>query len=159
MKRSYPPLLSKSSKVLILGTMPSVESLAKKQFYAHPRNALWRILFDVFGAEFSEDYDRRKQLVRDNNIILYDVLESCEREGSLDSNIKNYRPNDVNGLIRKYPTIKRVLFNGKAAEKFYYEFFDPVAGVEYLSMPSTSPAYASKTYEQKMLQWKKVLNN
>ncbi len=154
--KSFPALSAAAPRVLILGTAPSVQSLAKEQFYAHPHNVLWRILFEIFAAPFSTDYEARKQLIYNNNIALYDTVMECTRAGSLDSKIKDMRPNDINAFLAAHNTIKKVFFNGKSAERFYKKHFRIIDGINYFVLPSTSPAYAVKTYRQKLALWQKA---
>ena len=156
--KSFPPLTSAKPRVLILGTAPSVKSLEKKQFYGHPKNALWPILFDIFKTPFTTDYKLRKKLVKQNNIALYDTVKLCQRRGSLDSNIKDMRPNDINAFLTAHPTVKFVFFNGRSAQKFYEKHWQKLPGVTYFSLPSTSPAYAFKTYAQKLKLWREAFN-
>lgn len=157
--KSFPPVLSVWPRTLILGSAPGIESLAHNQYYAHPRNAFWPILFDSLGRPFSAEFKDKLELIFNNNLALWDVLKTCSREGSLDSNITHMRPNNVNALIDMHTKLRAVLFNGKAAEKFYYKFFKPVEGVTYISLPSTSPANASVTYANKLILWRAALKN
>ncbi|MCL2888270.1 MAG: DNA-deoxyinosine glycosylase [Elusimicrobia bacterium] len=154
--KSFAPICAPKARALVLGTSPSVESLRVRQSYAHPRNAFWPIMFKIFGAEFSTDWDTRKNLLMSNGICLWDIACSCIRPGSLDSDMRGVVPNDINSFLSGLPEIKTVFFNGKTAEKFYDVFFERLETVNYMPMPSTSPAYASKNFEEKFLLWSKA---
>ncbi|MGP1489410.1 MAG: DNA-deoxyinosine glycosylase, partial [Peptoanaerobacter stomatis] len=115
-KYSFPPLIDHSSKILILGSLPGEESLKQVQYYAHPRNAFWKIMFTIFNEVYNEDYSIRCKLLLKNHIALWDMVHSGYREGSLDSDIKNEVPNDIDGLLKEYQAISKILLNGKKAE-------------------------------------------
>jgi hypoxanthine-DNA glycosylase len=155
------PIVSEHSNVLILGTMPGVASLLRQQYYGHPRNAFWPIMGALFGMEPGLCYIERKEALISNGIAVWDVLQSCKRLGSSDSNIKpaSIRINDFMSFFAKYNNIKQVFFNGKMAEKVYQQRILPVLNhrfsyLEYHCLPSTSPAYASLKLEQKIEAWK-----
>ena len=107
---SFEPIINEKSSILILGSMPGLESLRKGEYYGYPRNAFWRIMFSLLGEMPTEDYSAKKRMLLARGIALWDVIGSCEREGSLDSAIKNIRPNYFAGLYKKYPNIKHVFF-------------------------------------------------
>lgn len=155
---SFPPIINKKSKVLILGTMPGIKSLEEAQYYAHPRNAFWKIMFRLFNKNFSEDYEIRKNLILENHLALWDTLKLCFREGSLDSNIKNEEANNIHELLLKYPNIRHIIFNGKSAEKFYNRYFTQKEQISYRSLSSTSPANARKQLNEKLTEWSIVLD-
>ncbi|MCF6241749.1 MAG: DNA-deoxyinosine glycosylase [Bacteroidales bacterium] len=155
---SFEPIINKNSKVLILGTMPGIKSLAENQYYAHPRNAFWKIMFQLFDTDFSENYEIRKKLILDNHLALWDTLKLCFREGSLDSNIKNEEANDIHELLKKHPKIHSIIFNGKNAEKFYKRYFKKKKQISYYCLSSTSPANARKQLDEKLVEWSVVLD-
>ena len=154
---AFAPVAPPHARVLILGSIPSVESLNQGFYYAHPRNAFWRILPEVFGEPAPRRIPEKIMLLGKHGLALWDVLESCEREGSLDSAIRSPRPNDFGGLFRRCPSIRRVLFNGATAESLFMkcgkEWLD---GRESARMPSTSPAY-TLSYERKLARWRQAL--
>jgi len=154
MLKSFPPVIDKSSRVLILGSMPGAESLLQNRYYANSRNHFWKIIYAVFDSEPDISYKKRKEFILSKRIALWDVIESCYREGSLDSNIRDERPNDLTSLFRNYPGIKHVLFNGsKSYDSFRRHIgFDKSAGFTYMKMPSTSPAHAIR-FEEKLRAW------
>ena len=157
-KNILPPVVDKDTRVLIVGSMPGVQSLEKQQYYGHPRNHFWRIIGSITNQEVPESYEKRLQLVRQYRIGLWDVIQSCERMGSLDSKIKNEIPNDFKQLFTRFPQIEAVLFNGtKAYDVFQKKIgFELLEGREYYKMPSTSPVPGRniKTFEQRVEIWR-----
>ncbi|NUY79824.1 DNA-deoxyinosine glycosylase [Flavobacterium sp. MAH-1] len=150
---SFPALADANSKILVLGTMPGVQSLQKQQYYAHPQNAFWKILFSLFDElPVPSEFELRKKLLIENGIALWDVLESCHREGSLDSNIKNGIPNKIRELLAAYPNIKAVVFNGKESHRLFVKTFGDSISLPQIVMPSTSPANTMK-FETKLESW------
>lgn len=159
----FAPIVSSDANVLILGTMPSEASLSRQQYYGHPRNAFWPIMSVLFASNPGLCYQRRKEMLMENGIALWDVLKSCNRLGSLDSKIKlaTIRTNDLASFFNEYKGIKRVFFNGRMAEKLYQKRILPTLNhrfcyLDYQCLPSTSPAYASLNFEQKIEAWKVI---
>ena len=153
----YAPVADENSRVLILGTVPSVESLRTGFYYAHPRNAFWHILADVFGGPLPETVAEKKALVLANRLALWDVVRACTRKGSLDSAIRDAEANDFPSFFRRYPGIKRVLFNGAAAQRLFMRLCPgALAGRASARLPSTSPAY-TLSYGQKRELWRQEL--
>ena len=159
----FDPIVSGNASVLILGSMPSEASLLRQQYYGHPRNTFWPIMSALFGSDNGLCYQRRKEMLMKNGIALWDVLQSCNRMGSLDSNIKleTITTNDFAGFFSEYKGIKRVFFNGRMAEKLYQKRILPdlnhrFSYLEYQCLPSTSPANASLKFEQKIEAWKVI---
>ena len=159
----FAPIVSGNASVLILGTMPSEASLLRQQYYGHPRNAFWPIMSELFGSDPELCYQRRKEVLIENGVAVWDVLQSCNRLGSSDSSIKlaTIRTNDFAGFFTEYKYIKRVFFNGGMAEKLYQKRVLPTLNhrftyLEYQRLPSTSPANASLKFEQKIEAWKVI---
>ena len=148
-------MFAPQARVLIVGTMPSVKSLADAQYYAHPRNAFWPILFDVFGEAYTTDYEKKKALIRDHGLALWDAAAICMREGSLDSRMKEIVCNDFDGLYRACPGIHTVLCNGGTAHSLFIRA-GAAGGRRICRMPSTSPAY-TMPFEEKKRIWKETL--
>ena len=149
-------MFTPEARVMIVGSMPSVKSLADAQYYAHPRNAFWPILFDVFGAAPTGDYEAKKALIRGNALALWDAAQSCEREGSLDSAMRDVAYNDFASLYARCPHIHTVLCNGGTAHALFVK--SGFAGDRrVIRMPSTSPAY-TMPYARKLQIWKETLN-
>ena len=153
---SFIPIADFQSKVLILGTMPGKESLRMSSYYAHPQNAFWKIAFTLLNAPFSTDIIQRKELLLKNRIALWDVLESCTRSSSLDTDIKMERPNDLNEFLFSHPNISHIFFNGKGAAGYFRKYFPDVT-LDKQVMPSTSPAHAIK-WESKLEAWRAIIN-
>ena len=161
--RSFPPIEDARARVLVLGSMPGGASLAAGKYYAHPRNLFWPIMLDLLGAEPGLPYAGRTRLLNANGIALWDVLESCVREGSLDTAIEDDTivPNDFESFYRKHPKVERVFFNGAKAEAAYkrhvHASMEGVGGPRaYFRLPSTSPAHASRSFAQKLEAWRVV---
>ena len=162
--RSFPPIENARARVLILGSMPGGASLAAGQYYAHPQNLFWRIIGDLLGVKPGLSYAARTRLLKAKGIALWDVLESCVREGSLDSAIEetSIAVNDFTSFYGAHPRMERVFFNGAKAQAAYRRYVIPALGadgpiVEYLRLPSTSPAHAALSFEKKRDAWKAVL--
>lgn len=159
----FAPIASQSAKILILGSMPSSTSLTKQQYYGHPRNAFWPIMLALLNLPVGFDkssYSERKQLLLQNDIAVWDVLQSCFREGSLDTAIKmdSIKLNDFYRFFKLHPTIKTVCFNGTKAETLYNKYVladikTSFQYIKYIKLPSTSPAYAAMSIQQKMTIW------
>ena len=153
----YAPVADANSRLLVLGTMPSVESLRAGFYYAHPRNAFWHILADVVGAPLPQTTAEKQALALENGVALWDVLRACTRRGSLDSAIRNAEANDFAAFFRDHARIERVLFNGAAAQRLFLRLCPgALAGRASARLPSTSPAY-TLSYEQKRELWRKEL--
>jgi len=150
------PIVSKKSKVLILGSLPGKESLRLGQYYAHPRNAFWPIMGVLFGAGPSFSYRKRVTLLRSTGIALWDSLRACERIGSLDSSIKDETANDFPRFFDMYPKITHIVFNGAKAEQVFRLYVLPALIEETFilaRLPSTSPAHARMPLNAKVQKW------
>jgi len=151
----FPPVLDAAVRILILGSFPGVASLAAQQYYAHPRNQFWRLLSAVLGDDLlALPYAQRLQRLLAHRIGLWDVIDVCEREGSLDAAIRRAQPNDFARLRHECPQLQRVCFNGKTSGKYAPQF--AAAGFDTLVLPSSSPANAQLSFEQKLTEWKRV---
>lgn len=151
--QSFPYFIDSKTEILILGTMPGAQSLAKQEYYANPRNHFWKIIFTLFGGlPIPENFEEKIKNLQSNKIGLWDVLENCERKGSLDIHIKNQKENDFVALLEKYPAITKIVFNGKQSHAFFYKRFGQIKGITYYVMPSTSPAN-TMTFENKLKIW------
>lgn len=138
---------------IVLGSFPSEASLAAGQYYAHPRNQFWRLLGELFGEPLHEaPYERRLERLLVHRVGLWDVLDACDREGSLDSAITNPRANAFARLERLAPQLVDIAFNGGTAGRFAPVF--AAAGYATTVLPSSSPAHAGRTYEQKLALWR-----
>lgn len=155
---SFPPIVDARSRLLVLGSMPGAMSLEKREYYGHPLNAFWKIMFSIFNQEIADEYNEKIAFLKMHSIALWDVLESCERTGSADAAIRNPKPNDIRGLLCGYPAIQRVLFNGKSVEKLFKKYigYNDLPGVAFRVLPSTSPAHAVR-FEDKYTAWERVM--
>lgn len=150
---SFPPIVDNSSKILILGSVPGVKSLQMQQYYAHPQNKFWKLLFHLVKTEFSSDYTTRLQLLKKHHIALWDVIESCERKGSKDTDIKSEIDNDIQELINSHPNIKIIFCNGQKSYKNLLKVVGKNFIIPIVVLPSTSPLHTIK-FEEKLEQWK-----
>jgi TDG/mug DNA glycosylase family protein len=150
-----PPVLDAETRVLILGSFPGEASLQAQQYYAHPRNQFWRLLSEVVNEDlYGLPYEERLTRLRAHRIGLWDVIDACEREGSLDSAIRKAQHNDFDSLKHQCPQLKRVCFNGKTSGKFAPRFAE--AGFETLVLPSSSPANMQLNFAQKLAVWRGI---
>ena len=154
---SFLPIVDEHSRLLILGSMPSVQSLARNEYYGNRQNYFWPMLFEVLGEPYSEDYTLKQQLILRHHLALWDVLAGCEREGSLDSKITKEVPNDFAAFFAQYPAVEYIFFNGgKAAQSFKKHFPELYRQKKCYQMPSTSPAHTMKR-EEKRRHWQMML--
>lgn len=160
--RSFPPVATTGARLLILGSMPGEASLHAGQYYAHQRNAFWRIMGDLLGAGLELPYPERLERLKAAGIALWDVIAACERSGSLDADIVNasVKANDFGWLFATYPSIERIYFNGAAAETNFRRHVLPGLGgrpLRLLRLPSTSPAHAARGYPEKLAAWSVIV--
>ena len=160
--QSFAPVADRHAEVLILGSMPGRDSLAAGQYYAHPRNLFWKIMAAMLGFEPQTPYRGRLKALRDARIALWDVIHSCKREGSLDSDIEpgSLRPNEFAPFFDAHSRIRQVFFNGGKAKDTYDRFVLPTVsslGLAYTRLPSTSPAHAALSFEKKLAAWRAVV--
>lgn len=155
-RKALQPLIDSSTFILIMGTMAGERSIAKQEYYANRGNLFWKIMFSIFEEEFSPSYEDRKALIKKYNIGLWNVLQSCKREGSSDAKITEETLNDFESLHKQYPNIKYVFFESKAAARYFEKHAAPKKGITYLTLPSTSGLNAGLTKEEKVHQWKVV---
>ena len=147
-----------SSSILILGSMPSISSLSINQYYGHPRNCFWTIISKLLNAPTELSYEKRKKLLLDKKIALWDVLSSCHRKGSLDSNIdiNSIEFNDFNLFFSQYKNINHIFFNGQKSKQLFNKHVFPIMKnqkLQYHTLPSTSPAMAQLKFEEKYIKW------
>ena len=152
-KRSFPPVVDARSRVLVLGTLPGEESLRRQQYYAHPRNLFWRIIFALFHATPPPNYAERLAFIAAHRIALWDVCEIGERERSADTTIRMEEPNAIDRLLDDHPMIRAVAFNGTTAQRLYHRHFPRRDEIAYLALPSTSPAHATIDFAGKLERW------
>lgn len=149
---SFPPFYSADSKILILGSFPSVKSREEGFYYGHPQNRFWKMLAAVYGEEVPNGIEEKKTLLSKHNIALYDVIFSCDIIGSSDSSIKNAVPAEIDDIIGR-SAVSKIILNGKTAEKFFRRYQSSEL-LEMLSvMPSTSPANAAFSLQKLVGVW------
>jgi TDG/mug DNA glycosylase family protein len=159
---SFPPVEESDARVLVLGSMPSVMSLRKRQYYAHPRNAFWKIMGELVGAGPDLEYESRCETLKSCGIALWDVLKCCTRAGSLDSRIDDstMETNDLLSFFRVHPRLEHIYFNGAKAEQIYCQKIEPLmsyGNLHYERLPSTSPANAAATFADKLRAWQVIV--
>lgn len=162
--RSFPPIADGRSEILILGSMPGQASLAAAQYYAHPHNAFWKIMAALLGFDLSISYQDRIRALLFHRIAVWDVLQSCSRQGSLDASIERDTevPNDFTAFFRAHPNVARVFFNGAKAEMTYRRDVLKQADLpplSYTRLPSTSPAHAGRSFHDKLEAWRVILQD
>jgi len=157
---SFAPIETPDAVILILGSVPGLPSLDAQQYYAHPRNAFWPLIAQILDVPLPQDYKSKINLVKGHKIALWDVLHHCQRSGSLDNKIKNtdIKANDFETFFQNHPKIQSVYFNGAKAEAEFTKRVTPFlsekyAKIRYLRLPSTSPAMAQMTREEKYQKW------
>lgn len=155
-KHNLDPFYNNTSKILILGSFPSIKSREVGFYYSHPQNRFWKVLASVFKEEVPVNIDDKKKLLIKNNIALFDVCATCDIKASSDASIRNVVPNDLDEIF-KVSNIKVIAFDGKTAYNLYQKYFKDKYDVDLVCLPSTSPANA--TWNTKMLiNEYKVLN-
>ena len=152
---NIPPLYDKSSRVLILGSFPSVKSREAAFFYAHPQNRFWPTLAAVLDEATPKTVEDKRSLVLRHGIALWDVIASCEITGSADSSIKNVVANDLSPILTA-ADIRQIFVNGKTAEKYYRKYTEAATGRAAVCLPSTSPANAAWSMERLIAAWRSV---
>ncbi|HBL66184.1 MAG TPA: DNA-deoxyinosine glycosylase [Achromobacter sp.] len=162
--RGFAPVAAPDARVLVLGSMPGVASLRQARYYGHPRNAFWPIAAQVLGFDAALEYPQRLQALRAAGVALWDVLDACERPGSLDADIRHDTlvPNDFAAFFNAHPAVARVCFNGAKAGALYRRYVLPTLppqarALDYVDLPSTSPAHAAASFDMKLAAWRAAL--
>lgn len=158
----FPAVARADARILVLGSLPGARSIAEQQYYAHPQNAFWPIMRELFGIE--GDYASRCRQLLENRVALWDVLQSSVRPGSMDADIEldSAIPNDFRGFLAEHGDVRLIVFNGKKAEQLFARFTraEGIADdVTQLGLPSTSPAYASLRFSGKLAAWRTALTS
>jgi len=156
----FPPVAQADARVLVLGSLPGQKSIAEQQYYAHPQNAFWPIMRELFGID--GDYRSRREGLTTRRIALWDVLASSVRPGSMDADIRLHsaQANDFKSFFEVHTQIRLVAFNGKKAEQLFARFVDPAVLADTVvtaGLPSTSPAYAAMPFSGKLSAWREAL--
>ena len=149
------PVFDESSKILILGSFPSVKSREANFFYGHPQNRFWKVLASVFGEEIPMTVEEKREFLLRNHVAVWDVIHACDIVGSSDSSIKNVVANDLS-VILDVAKIEQIFVNGKTAEQYYKKYIEKEIGRKAICLPSTSPANAAWKVERLVDVWKQV---
>lgn len=149
---TFEPIFDSKSRILILGTFPSVKSRENNFYYGHPQNRFWSVLAEILGMETPKSIPQKRQMLLENNIAIWDVVGSCDISNSADMSIKNVVPNDI-GIILEKADIKAIYANGKTAEKLYNKYLLEKTGKIIIPLPSTSPANAAFSKERLVKAW------
>lgn len=149
----FEALYNENSKVLILGSFPSVKSREVSFFYGHPRNRFWKVIPALFGEEEPVTIEKKKELILRRNLALWDSIHSCEITGSSDSSVKNVVPNDISKIIGN-SKVSKVFCNGALSHKMYMKYIFPDTKIEAVKLPSTSPANAAYSLDKLIDEWK-----
>ncbi len=150
------PIYNENSKILILGSFPSVKSREEGFFYGHPRNRFWRVLASIFATDLPVTIEEKKNFLYNNRVAVWDVIGSCDITGSSDSSIRNVVPNDL-GRILEQADVQQICVNGKTAKQLYDKYIYPQIKREAICLPSTSPANAAWSLERLIEEWGKNL--
>jgi len=150
------PVYDSRSRILILGSFPSVKSREAMFFYGHPQNRFWKVTAAVFDDSVPQTIEEKREFLLENHIAVWDVIASCEIEGSSDSTIRNVTPNDLSRILDAAP-VEQIFVNGKTALKYYEKYLRPVTGREAICLPSTSPANAAWNLEKLTEAWRIIL--
>ncbi|NHN32025.1 DNA-deoxyinosine glycosylase [Paenibacillus sp. S3N08] len=162
--QGFPPVINELCRTLILGSMPGARSLSEQQYYGNPRNHFWRLLYAVYAPGATQDiqYGDKLDFTLRHGVGLWDVLAGCERQGSLDADIRNPEVNDFSELLTRYPVVERIFFNGQAAWQLYQKQVQPKllkqgigSEIRYGTLPSSSPARAMP-FEAKLEAWRLI---
>ncbi|MBQ8982539.1 MAG: DNA-deoxyinosine glycosylase [Lachnospiraceae bacterium] len=152
-----PPLYNEDSRVLILGSFPSVKSREAQFFYGHPQNRFWKVVSGILGEELPTTVPEKKAMLFAHKIALWDVIQSCDITGSSDSSIRNVVPNDLREIL-DHSQVERIFVNGKIAEKYYIRYTEPVLGRKAICLLSTSPANAAWSIDRLMEEWGQIID-
>ena len=152
---TIPPVFNADSKVLILGSFPSVKSREAAFYYGHPQNRFWRVLSGVLSAPLPTSTEEKKAMLLRHHIALWDVIAACEINGSADSSIKNAQPNDLS-LIFSAADIRAVFTNGKTADRLFDRYFQKSVSLPKVCLPSTSPANARYSFDDLAAEWNAI---
>lgn len=155
-----PPLSHSGARVLLLGSMPGTASLTLQQYYAHPRNLFWPIMANLAGFNADLPYTEKTQALINSGVALWDVIGSCQRSGSLDSAIRDEQVNDFAGFFRCHPELAAIGFNGAKAWQSFKRHVLPLQivpqHISLITLPSTSPAHAAMSFDDKLAQWQQL---
>jgi len=153
---TFQPIFNKESKILILGSFPSVKSRENNFYYGHPQNRFWKVLAGVLGKEVPKTIEEKKAFLLEHHIAVWDVIESCTIIGSSDSSIKDVVVNDFS-MVLENSAIERIYVNGGKAYELYHKYAEKQTGIQAIKLPSTSPANAAWSLDRLCNEWKKII--
>lgn len=149
------PFYQENSKILILGSFPSVKSREQMFFYGHSQNRFWKVISFIFGEKTPNSIDEKKNLLKNNGIALWDVIHSCEISGSSDSSIKDVVPNDISKILEN-SSVEKIFVNGKTAKAYYDKYIKNITKCDAICLPSTSPANAAWSIDKLIEDWSQI---
>ena len=152
----FGPLYDKNSRVLILGSLPSVKSREQNFFYGHPQNRFWPLIAKLCGEKVPQTIDEKKKLILKHHLALWDTIYSCDIIGSSDSSIRNAEPTDLKQII-EHSKVDRIFCNGGTSGKYFHKYQEKILGINAVTLPSTSPANAAWSLERLAEAWKVIL--
>lgn len=155
LKHPFQPLVFKDSKILILGSFPSIDSFENSFYYAHPRNQFWKLLSDVTAYPIN-NRDQKIWLLKVSKIALWDMVKKCTRDSSLDSSLEDIEVNDLAEFLEEHPSIEKIAFTGRLAERLFKIHFDYLE-IETVYLPSPSSAYAKMSFKEKLKKYRELL--
>lgn len=154
----FVPIYNQDSRILILGSLPSVKSREQNFYYGHPRNRFWRLLAEILECPVPADPAEKTELLLSHHIALWDVIESCTIQGSSDASIRDVKPNDLQPLLQT-AQIAQIFCNGATAARYYKKYQYPQTGIQAVMLPSTSPANAAWSFERLLDTWKPAIHS
>lgn len=155
LRHPFPAVYAPDSRILILGSFPSVKSREQRFFYGHPQNRFWRVLAALLGTDVPQTVEQKRAFLLEHRIALWDVIASCEIAGSSDASIRNAVPNDLSPILET-ASIRQVFTNGGTAHRLYRKYIYPLTGREDIVLPSTSPANAARSLDALVDAWEIV---
>lgn len=157
-KHEFEPVYDKNSRILILGSFPSVKSREQQFYYGHPQNRFWKVIATLTGTPIPETIDEKKKMLLENGIAIWDVIAECEIIGSSDSSIRNVVATDLRQIL-DCAQIQQIYANGNTAKKLFDKYQKPICGWEIKGLPSTSPANAAFSLETLIERWSCIVNS
>ena len=155
-KHTFEPVYNGESKILVLGSLPSVKSREEGFYYGHPRNRFWSVLSGILKCPVPQTVEEKKQMLLGHQVAIYDVILECDIIGSSDSSIRDVVPADIGGILEN-SKVGRIFANGKTAAKLYQRYIEPETGIPIIELPSTSPANAAYGLERLLQVWGQVI--
>ncbi|MBO7178216.1 MAG: DNA-deoxyinosine glycosylase [Clostridia bacterium] len=151
-----PPVYDKNSRVLVLGSFPSVKSREQAFFYGHPQNRFWKVVSTIGNKPIPNSVEEKKELLLSLGIAVWDVIASCKIIGSSDNSIRDVKPNDLSVILNN-SKVKSIFVNGKTAKKYYDKYVLPTIGIDAVCLPSTSPANATYNLDKLTEDWARLV--